>query len=74
MAEWRTRYKGYGVKIYWHVETNAVSIYSQLKNYSASEAAAMIEGLIPFSSGWGGKETFVCIPTPMRRGMIPRCE
>ncbi|MBC8236229.1 Tn3 family transposase [bacterium] len=44
MTEWRTRYKGYGVKVYWHIESNAVSIYSQLKNHSASEAAAMIEG------------------------------
>jgi len=46
LSEWRTRYKGYGVMAYWHVETNAVCIYSQLKNYSPSEVAAMIEGLI----------------------------
>jgi len=24
MTEWRSRYKGYGVMVYWHVETNAV--------------------------------------------------
>lgn len=45
-AEFRTRYKGYGVMVYWHVETNAVCIYSKLKTYSSSEVAAMIEGLI----------------------------
>jgi TnpA family transposase len=32
MVEWRSRYKGYGVMVYWHVETNAVCIYSQLKS------------------------------------------
>src|SRR5215469_11768776 len=32
--------------VYWHVETNAVCIYSQLRNFSFSEVAAMIEGLI----------------------------
>jgi TnpA family transposase len=59
MAEWRTRYKGYGVKIYWHVETNAVSIYSQLKNYSASEPAAMIEGLIRHDTEMRVEKNFV---------------
>ena len=46
MTEWRSRYKGYGVMVYWHVETNAVSIYSQTKSFSTSEVAAMIEGLV----------------------------
>ena len=46
MTEWRSRYKGYGVMVYWHVETNAVSIYSQTKSFSSSEIAAMIEGLV----------------------------
>jgi len=59
MTEWRTRYKGYGVKIYWHVETNAVSIYSQLKNHSASEAAAMIEGLIRHDTQMRVEKNFV---------------
>lgn len=59
MAEWRTRYKGYGVKVYWHVETNAVSIYSQLKNYSASEAAAMIEGLVRHDTEMRVEKNFV---------------
>ncbi len=59
MTEWRTRYKGYGVKVYWHVETNAVSIYSQLKNHSASEAAAMIEGLIRHDTQMRVEKNFV---------------
>jgi len=59
MAEWRTRYKGYGVKVYWHVETNAVSIYSQLKNHSASEAAAMIEGLVRHDTEMRVEKNFV---------------
>jgi hypothetical protein len=46
MTEWRSRYRGYGVLVYWHLETNAVCIYSQLRNFSFSEVAAMIEGLI----------------------------
>jgi TnpA family transposase len=44
MTEWRSRYKGYGVLVYWHVETNAVCIYSQLRSFSSSEVVAMIEG------------------------------
>jgi TnpA family transposase len=37
MTEWRSRYQGYGILVYWHVETNAVRIYSQLRNFSFSE-------------------------------------
>ncbi|MFF4260341.1 Tn3 family transposase [Streptomyces sp. NPDC001663] len=40
------RYGGNGVMIYWHVERKNVCIYSQLKNCSSSEVAAMIEGLL----------------------------
>jgi TnpA family transposase len=36
------------VMVYWHVETNAVCIYSQVQSFSSSEVAAMIEGLIPY--------------------------
>jgi TnpA family transposase len=32
--------------IYWHVERKSVCIYSQLKSCSASEVAAMIEGVL----------------------------
>jgi TnpA family transposase len=46
MSEWRSRYRGDGVLVYWHVETNAVCIYAQARNFSHSEVAAMVEGLI----------------------------
>jgi TnpA family transposase len=46
MTEWHARYHGPGVMIYWHVERKSVAIYSQLKQCSASEVAAVIEGLM----------------------------
>ncbi|MGH3778983.1 MAG: Tn3 family transposase [Pseudonocardiaceae bacterium] len=46
MTEWHQRYRGPGIMIYWHVERGRVCIYSQLKTCSASEVAAMIEGLL----------------------------
>jgi TnpA family transposase len=46
MTEWHIRYGGRGVMIYWHVEKNANCIYSQLQRCSASEVAAMIEGVL----------------------------
>jgi Tn3 transposase DDE domain-containing protein len=46
MTEWHVRYGGPGVMIYWHVERKSACIYSQLKTCSASEVAAMIEGLL----------------------------
>jgi TnpA family transposase len=59
MTEWRARYKGYGVMVYWHVETNAVCIYSQLKNFSSSEVAAMMEGLIHHDTEMRVEKNFV---------------
>ncbi len=59
MTEWRSRYKGYGVLVYWHVETNAVCIYSQLRNFSFSEVAAMIEGLIHHDTEMRVEKNFV---------------
>jgi hypothetical protein len=59
MTEWRSRYKGYGVMVYWHVETNAVCIYSQLKSFSNSEVAAMIEGLIRHDTEMRVEKNFV---------------
>ncbi|MBV8383257.1 MAG: transposase [Planctomycetaceae bacterium] len=59
MTEWRSRYKGYGVMVYWHVETNAVCIYSQLKSFSSSEIAAMIEGLIRHDTEMRVEKNFV---------------
>ena len=46
MTEWHQRYRGPGVMIYWHVERKSVCIYSQLRSCSASEVAAMIEGVL----------------------------
>jgi TnpA family transposase len=46
MTEWHARYDGPGVMIYWHVERKSVCIYSHLKTCSASEVAAMLEGLL----------------------------
>ena len=46
MTEWHARYDGPGVMIYWHVERKSVAIYSQLTSCSASEVAAVIEGLM----------------------------
>ncbi|MFD1276719.1 Tn3 family transposase [Streptomyces kaempferi] len=46
MTEWHQRYRGPGLMIYWHVERKSVCIYSQLKSCSASEVAAMIEGVL----------------------------
>jgi TnpA family transposase len=46
MSEWRSRYHGDGVLVYWHVETGAICIYSQLRGFSSSEVAAMVEGLV----------------------------
>jgi TnpA family transposase len=49
MTEWHQRYGGPGVMIYWHVERKSVCVYSQLTTCSASEPAAMMEGLIRHS-------------------------
>jgi TnpA family transposase len=59
MTEWRSRYKGYGILVYWHVETNAVCIYSQLRHFSFSEVAAMIEGLIRHDTEMRVEKNFV---------------
>jgi TnpA family transposase len=59
MTEWRSRYRGYGVLVYWHLETNAVCIYSQLRNFSFSEVAAMIEGLIRHDTEMRVEKNFV---------------
>jgi TnpA family transposase len=45
-TEWRSRYGGRGVLIYWHVERKSVAIHSQLLTCSASEVAAIIDGAI----------------------------
>ncbi len=46
MTQFHARYGSGGIMIYWHVERGRVCIYSQVKNCSSSEVAAMIEGLL----------------------------
>jgi TnpA family transposase len=46
MTEWHARYGGPGVMVYWHVERKQLCIYSQLTTCSASEVAAMLQGLL----------------------------
>jgi len=46
LTEWHIRYRGPGIMVYWHVEKKALCIYSQVKRCSASEVAAMIEGVL----------------------------
>jgi TnpA family transposase len=46
MSRWHPRYHKNGVMIYWHVETNSICIYSQLKSCASSEVASMIEGVL----------------------------
>jgi len=46
MTEWHARYDGPGVMVYWHVEKKQLCIYSQLTTCSASEVAAMLQGLL----------------------------
>lgn len=46
MTEHHIRYGGRGVMIYWHVEKNALCIYSQLKSCASSEVSSMIEGVL----------------------------
>jgi Tn3 transposase DDE domain len=80
MTEWRSRSRGYGVLVYWHVETNAVCIYSQLRNFSFSEVAAMIESLIRHDTEMRVEKNFVdshgqsrgrfCVLSSPRRGAL----
>lgn len=45
-TEWHSRYGGRGVLVYWSVESGAMAIHSQLITCTASEVAAMIEGVM----------------------------
>ncbi|MEI7449942.1 MAG: Tn3 family transposase [Desulfomonile sp.] len=59
MTEWNPHYRGRGVMVYWHVETNATCIYSQLKTVSSSEVASMIEGLVRHDTEMRVESNFV---------------
>jgi len=45
-TEWHSRYGGRGVLVYWSVDSGAMAIHSQLITCTASEVAAMIEGVM----------------------------
>ncbi len=49
-TEWHSRYGGRGVLIYWHVEKGSVAIHAQHLKCTASEVAAMIEGVMRHST------------------------
>jgi hypothetical protein len=51
-TEWHARYGTGGVLIYWHVERKSMAIHSQLIGCSASEVAAMIEGVMRHGTRW----------------------
>lgn len=59
MTEWNPHYGSRGVMAYWHVDTNALCIYSQLKSYSSSEVATMIEGLVRHDTEMRVESNFV---------------
>jgi TnpA family transposase len=59
MTEWHARYRGPGVMVYWHVERKSVCIYSQLKACSASEVAAMLEGVLRHCTSAEVERTYV---------------
>lgn len=46
LTEWHMRYNGRGVMVYWHVDKNALCVYSQFKRVSSSEVGAMINGVM----------------------------
>jgi TnpA family transposase len=59
LTEWHVRYGGPGVMIYWHVEKNAVCIYSQLKACASSEVAAMLEGVLRHATDMEVEKNYV---------------
>ena len=59
LTEWHVRYGGPGVMIYWHVEKNAVCIYSQLKACASSEVAAMLEGVLRHATAMEVEKNYV---------------
>jgi TnpA family transposase len=58
-TEWHVRYHKKGVKIYWHVDTQALAIYSQVTRPSSSEVADMIEGIMRHHSEMAIERSYV---------------
>jgi TnpA family transposase len=46
MAGSNPHYRNRGIIVYWHVDTNSLCIYSQIKSINSSEVINMIEGII----------------------------
>lgn len=59
MSEDNGRYRAKGVMIYWHTDTKAMAIYSQLKTCSTSEVAAMMQGVLHHDTEMDMNEMFV---------------
>ena len=59
MTEWHGRYKGHGVMVYWHVDTNALCIHSQSKTCTSSEVGAMLKGVLEHSTKMDLKAAYV---------------
>jgi TnpA family transposase len=59
VAEWNPHYQKSGIMTYWHVDSNATCIYSQLKTPTSSEVAAMIKGLIHHDTEMRVESNFV---------------
>ena len=59
MSQWHPRYHKKGVMIYWHVDTKAVCIYSQLKSCVSSEVSSMIEGVLRHCSDMDVQKNYV---------------
>ncbi len=59
MTEWHGRYKGHGVMVYGHVDTNALCIHSQSKTCTSSEVGAMIKGVLEHSTKMDLKAAYV---------------
>ena len=58
-TEWHARYGGRGVLVYWHVEEGTMAIHSQVLNCSASEVAAMIEGVMRHGTSMNVEANYV---------------
>ena len=50
MTEWQGRYRGHGIMVYCHVDTNSLCIHSQSKTCTSSEVGSMIKGILEHST------------------------
>lgn len=59
LTEWRVRYRGPGIMVYWHIDKKAACIHSQVKRCSSSEVAAMIEDVLHHCTEITVKQNYV---------------